>query len=90
MKDVGEMLLGPDLTEDRALTRPDPGEREREGDGGLADAPLAGDEHQPLVEQPALLHPTTSGPLRPVAAARPPVRRRTAVAAVGGAGSRGE
>ena len=32
------------------------GERERERDGRLADAPLAGDEHQPLVESKPGLH----------------------------------
>jgi hypothetical protein len=51
MEDVREVLLGGDLAEDRPLALPGRGERERERRGGLADAPFAGDDEQPFVEQ---------------------------------------
>jgi len=52
MEDVGEVLLGGNLAEDRALAGARGGQRKRKRDGRLSDAPLAGDDRDPLVEEP--------------------------------------
>jgi hypothetical protein len=51
MEDAREALLGRDLADDRPLAGGGGGEADRERDRRLADAALAGDDDQPLVEQ---------------------------------------
>ena len=51
LEEVGQVALGVDLADERALAVLRGEQRERRGDGRLADAALAGDEEQLAIEQ---------------------------------------
>jgi hypothetical protein len=57
--EVGQVALGVDLAHERALAARRGEQPEAGRDGGLADAPLAGDEQQPSVEEVG--HQRTAG-----------------------------
>jgi hypothetical protein len=58
VEDARGVLLGGDLADDRAPAFGGGAQAERDGDGGLADAALAGDEEEALVEEVGDLVPS--------------------------------
>ena len=78
LEDVGEVALGVDLDEQRALAPAGGEQAEGGGDAGLADPALARDEQQPAIEQLEVAAHEAGGEARFGADAQPapkPIRR---------------